>query len=155
MKANQFWIGGVASLWVVAMAAMWDTRGGSEASFGNGCLLIISAGVAIVFAAGYVIVRLVMRFAGWGGAPKQDSPERDAPKRNVRKELGKVKKHSDANMAALLQYIHDALRDGSEYDAISSSLLKKGWAENQVRAAFSTYQDMLARHPLPEKGLRA
>lgn len=117
------------------------------------CLLLISAVIAAIVGGIYALVKFVM----WYGKEKEPTTRaaERSPVRTVRKELGKIKKNSDANTAALLQYIHDAIRDGWEEEAIGNGLLAKGWSEDQVRGAFGAYKDMLARHPLPKKGLAA
>jgi hypothetical protein len=135
--------------YIVFLVAMINSGDGI-----NGfCLALISSVIAGIAGVMYGIVRLVKWYSG--GSRAAARPAKPAPVGNVYKELRKMKKHSDANMAALLQYIYDAVRDGSEGEAIRDSLLKKGWSENQVRAAFSSYQDMLARYPRPEKDLIA
>jgi hypothetical protein len=54
---------------------------------------------------------------------------------------------------ALVQYIEDALRDGQEEGAVGDALLKKGWAQEQVEAAFSTYRETLEKYRKPARGL--
>lgn len=135
--------------YIIFLAVAINTGDG----IGGFCLALISGGVAVVAGFFYGLVK----FLKWLGK-EPESLERVIernPRQNLRKELGKVKKQSDANTAALLQYIHDAMRDGWEEEAIRTGLLGKGWTEGQVRAAFSAYRDMLERHPLPAKGLQA
>lgn len=118
------------------------------------CLLLLSAIIAAIVGAIYALVK----FVNWSGE------EPDAEARAVkgqpnaairRKDLAAVKKQADPQKAALLQYIHEAVRDGGEEGAVRSALLDKGWPEELVAGAFSAYKEILAKYPLPEKGLSA
>ncbi|OGR69584.1 MAG: hypothetical protein A2089_00620 [Elusimicrobia bacterium GWD2_63_28] len=120
--------------------------------FGGFCLALISGGVAAIVGFFYAIFKFVKWF---GKAPEPAERGERAPARSVRKEMGRLKKKCDANTAALLQYINDALRDGGEEGAVRSALLDKGWPEELVTGAFSAYKEMLAKYPLPGKGLSA
>jgi hypothetical protein len=138
-----FWAGAAALLLVALLAA--------DAMGWEGLCLLLGLAVLSVLAAASCFVRWLI----WGSVEETAEREQRAPERKAHKELGKIKKHSDANTAALLQYINDALRDGSGEEAVRTGLLEKGWAEGQVETAFSAYKDLLARFPLPEKGLKA
>ncbi len=127
-------------------------------SFGQGCLMIFVGFPALVVTGIYLLVQFIRGRLGSGEETEAKPPARvaeEAARQGLRKELGKAKKQSDANTAALLQYIHDAMRDGWEEEAVRTGLLAKGWTEGQVRGAFGAYKDMLARFPLPQKGLAA
>ena len=112
------------------------------------CLLLVSAVIAAIVGIIYALVK----FVNWIGNEPEVAPERSQLNR---KELVKLKKDCDTNTAALLQYIHDAMRDGWEEEAVRTGLLAKGWSEGQVRGAFGAYKDMLSKYPAPKKGALA
>lgn len=119
-------------------------------SFGRGCLMIFVGFPALIVTGLYLLVKFIRGSLGYG-----ERTEAKPEQRVKRKALAAVKKQTDPQSAALLQYIHDALREGGEEGAVKSALLGKGWPEEMIEGAFRAYKEILAKYPLPVKGLNA
>lgn len=65
------------------------------------------------------------------------------------KAAGGIGKH------ALFNYIEEASRAGHPEADIAAALQKRGWPDREVSEAVSAYREILAKYPLPEKGLSA
>lgn len=105
------------------------------------CLLVILGIYVVPFA---LAIYYAYRAWVWVAAKVEivDTP----PARESKPRASALRAAGGGAQAALVQYIEDALRDGQEEPAVTDALVRKGWAQEQVEAAFRAYRETLEKY---------